>query len=186
MGLSGLVQSLFGNKEEIYKQIILKNLTPNQLRATIIPDEYLHYVLIQFASKTGRKYQLYHLTEPYKDAQLPSTLLLGFKFVDIADFGEVEKRIAQIVNGNLGKLIKDVEEGYSDDYRLNEYGLGRVIDVNHKPTQATIADFVEAYMSNFRNLSIDQVIFKNVPKSSYENSGLLLSTLPKENVIIKS
>lgn len=177
MNLSAFVQKLIRHKEEIYGEVVAK-LRSEQLRATGIPDKYLEYITLEFNSRYKRRYQLTFLAEPYEDIPNPSVILFGYKLVDTNDFGRVEQRVSEIVDGDLGKLVKDFEE-YSEDKKL---GLSRFINLRQKPTQSTVANFVDLFHNHFQDVIIEGVYFINVPKSVYENS--LLSRLPKENLRI--
>lgn len=162
---------LFGKnkqpKEPLYEYVTASDLSVEELKRSSLPDSYLLYVLVTFASKKGNHYRAEHV--PHGGAPCISLDGLDGLAKDEADFKGVEEIIAKLTGGNLGGKIH-CNLGYLHD----EIALSK-----EKLTQSKIADFVEGYTQHFTNVAIIKAVYMYVPKPACENSNL-----PQEKITL--
>ena len=134
----------------------LKNLTPHELRETILPDDYFHAALVQFTSEIGNPYWVLHINQPE-----PYISFIDFA-EDETDFEYVKKVIKQETGGKSREPATDVYEGTA-------------IYLSGKPTQSRVATWVEGYTRYFNEVTVLEVHFHDVPLPTifYKKSGLL-------------
>mgnify|MGYP001560874691 FL=1 len=157
---------LLRSEEEVYRSVFATDLTPEELRASKLPNDSLNMILVKFESSSGKKYSAHHHCKPI-DSRPYISLMCTEDYVDIEDFENIEVKIAEIVKGVLWGRC---EIGFPPTQ------IKRTIRTIYPKeivlTQARIADFVDQYKISFDNVIIGWASFKDLPKSLYENSGL--------------
>jgi len=152
MGKEG-IQTL---QEELYS-VTVKDLTPEELRASSLPDGSIVSIQVEFTSEAGKSYNATHVR---KHPQRPYILLCGLN-KDRTDFEYVKGIVAEKANGIPDRAITDRSDDICGEIKLR-----------YDPTQAIVADLVEKYREHFGDVKIPVAYFEGVPKSAYENSGL--------------
>jgi len=152
-------------QEELYKSVNARDLTPEELRASRLPDECIHAIWVKFTSDANNHYQAVHVhiheNEPY--------ILLRGTDKDRQDFVDVKGIVANITAGSPQRFMAD---------RTSD--ICTVINLHEELTQARVADFVEKYREDFGDVSTPVAYFHDVLRSTYESSGLPLKKLAFE------
>lgn len=151
-------------QEEPHGWVEAKDLTPEELRASLLADVHIVSIWVRFTSEAGKHYKALHIYDG-KPTSIPQLIFLIQEEKDKPDFQDVQ----EIVANETGGLPKYISDRGTD--------ICAMIELEHKPTQSRVADYVERiYIKHFTDVTTE-AYFRNVPKSAYENSGLPLEKL---------
>ncbi len=150
-----------------YNLVQAKNLTPDELDRSKLPNRSLSNVIVNFQSPAGVSYKTLHT---YRPGRGPSYLLLTSRDRDKEDFNNVAETVAQIVEGVKQKLIISREED-----------ICQAIIMAKSPTQQQVAESVRRYMEGFREVIISYICYRGVPIWAYQKSGLPAEKLSFRN-----
>ena len=125
-------------------------ILPQQLAASVIPDEYVTAIWVSFRSEGGNTYAAVHV---FKDAG-ECYILLSSKDKDSPDFRKVCTLIAAHMHGQAEGKIYD---------RRSDICI--VIGLKGALTQRVVANMVEKlYARKFKEAMISAVYYHNVPE----------------------
>ncbi len=148
------------------KNLNVEDLTPEELRASNLPDYCLYSIFVEFTSEADNHYKAVHVCNR---EQIGPYVLLCNDEKDKKDFKHVEKIVARETGGSPERHITD----RTDD-------ICAVIRLDYIPTQSRIVDLVEAYRGHFKDVKIPKAFYHDVPEFAYKNPGLPLEKLTIE------
>ncbi len=182
---------------DTYDDVRANNLTPEELAGSRLPDDSLVSIHVYFKSQANKSYLAAH--NWYQERHYPKTSFRDHSYTrpeaaqirlcstdkDKDDFKFVEKILRKITGGKT-----DGSNSNDDwDSLRREWGEDVISDVwSHiylkgRLTQTKVASFAQAYALHFNEVNIWKCFYHNVPRLSFEDSGLPLEKLVVRNII---
>ncbi len=137
-----------GLQEETF-EAAFRNLTPEDLRVSNIPNESVQAIWVEFDSKTGGHYTAVHVPKHPKGTYI----LLAGSDKDRTDFKGVRGAIADEAQGKPERNIT---------YRRDD--ICEVISLRERLTQKRVAGLVERYQRHFNNVVVPIAYYHNIPR----------------------
>ncbi len=153
-------------KQKRKYDIEIEDVTPNELRSSKILNWLLVAISVNFTSVGGINYNLHHVYRSGRENPSQYMLLVG-DARDEEDFKGVEKKVMEITNS---RAMRNFSERYENE-------LCDSLEPRLSLTQDTVADFVEKYGKNFKEVKISKVHFDGVTESALKDSGF-----PKDKI----
>lgn len=143
--------------KRFYKNVTARNLTPEELENSKLPDKRTNSIQIKFESPQGRNYTAVHIFDG------PEILLVS-NDRDFLDFEHVRDLVAQESEGSV--------ESITD----RDHDICSGIGLKKRLTQAHTAQLMRRYSEHFKDVEMS-VGFRGIPEELYKNSGLPLEKL---------
>lgn len=156
------------NKEEKLLNIIAKDLTTQDLRASKLPNKF--HIYVNFLTPNENLFRMVYTSLPDDDKKYYPRFSIEGESVSRSQFDKV---LRYLTITHLGKSIRR-----RPTYELSNGNINALVHQFLLPfNQRFIANKIDGFNKYFKDINISGAIFKDVPLNIYQSPGFLETKL---------